>query len=144
MNLCGNNYCMNCINCLSSFIAITFFILLLKCLYVNTIIYCDVFRVCIPFRHVLLTPVWCVWVLLTPTCHVFGFPWQIINDGSLDLMISCLFYSLCSLAATVHKSHINHSYNETRTSPSAFSGLSCHADWVSWADCSRWMLTANC
>jgi hypothetical protein len=32
--------------------------------------YCDVFRVCDPF----MTPVYCVWVLLTPTCHVSGFP----------------------------------------------------------------------
>jgi hypothetical protein len=34
-----------------------------------------------------------------------GFPWQGINDGHLDLMISCLFYSWCSLAATLHRPH---------------------------------------
>jgi hypothetical protein len=35
--------------------------------------------VCIPFCHIFLTSVVFVWVLLTPTCHVFGFLWQIIN-----------------------------------------------------------------
>jgi hypothetical protein len=34
--------------------------------------------------------------LVTP-----GFPWQIINDGHLDLTIR-LFYSWCSLVATLH------------------------------------------
>jgi hypothetical protein len=31
-----------------------------------------------------------------------GFPWQGINDGHLELPISCLLYSWCSLAATLH------------------------------------------
>jgi hypothetical protein len=70
--------------------------------------------------HVFLTPVQCIWVLLTPTCHVSWFPWQVIN---VDAWIwwSGLIYNLCNLVATLSESHIHHSYNETRTSPSAFS-----------------------
>jgi hypothetical protein len=36
----------------------------------------DVFRVCNPL---LPRQIWRVWVLLTPTCHVSRFPWQVIN-----------------------------------------------------------------
>jgi hypothetical protein len=59
---------------------------------------------------------------------------------------SGLFYNLCNLVATLHKSH-----NETRTGFSTsvcllFSQLPhwLNLTWVPWADCSCWMLTANC
>jgi hypothetical protein len=70
---------------------------------------CDVYRVCIPFRHVFLTPVFFVRILLTPTCHV-RVSVTSNNDGHMDLIINCLFYSCCYTSLATQ----NHCYNETR------------------------------
>jgi hypothetical protein len=73
-----------------------------------------VFGVCIPFRRVFLAPVYFVRVLLTPTCHVSGFPWQGINDGQLDLMTG-LILQLMQPCCYTSPATQNHCYNETRT-----------------------------
>jgi hypothetical protein len=91
--------------------------------------YCEVFRVCIPFRH----------VFLTPTCHVSGFPWLVIN---VDAWIwwSGLFYNSCNLVPTLHESHkITFSVCLLCSQLPRWLNLT----WVSCADCSRWMLTAH-
>jgi hypothetical protein len=90
-----------------------------------------------PFRH----------VFLTPTCHVSGFPLQVIN---VDAWIWWwgLLYNLCNLVATLHKSHINHCYNETRTSPSVFSAPTLTEldlgllGWLLELNADSWLITA--
>jgi hypothetical protein len=106
-------------------------------------------RVCIPFRHVFLAPVWHVWVLLTQTCHVSGFQWQVIN---VDAWIwwSAFILQLRNLVPTLHESHINHFYDETRTRssksvcflvfwsllPILFISLICPYLWSDLTECS--------
>jgi hypothetical protein len=94
--------------------------------------YCGVFRVCIPFRH----------VFLTPTCHVSWLPWLVIN---VDVWIwwSGFILQLIQFFGALHKSPINDFNYETRTRSSTSVCLLCsqfprwlHLTWVSWADCS--------
>jgi hypothetical protein len=93
-------------------------------LYVRTVhltkgqAYCDMLGVCIPFRHVFLTPVYFVRVLLTPTCHVrvsVTRNWWRTPGFADQLFILQLMQPRCYTSLATQ----NHCYNETRTSLTA-------------------------
>jgi hypothetical protein len=57
--------------------------------------------------------VWRVRALLTKTCHVSEYPWQLTLDTWI--LWSGFILHLCNLVATLHESHTTHFYYETQS-----------------------------